>query len=229
MIEDPPLLTIRRRIERPDAARLAKLAGVQTGNLVDAMDGRGALDFAIKPVDPKRASFVGPALTCEPGPSDNLAILAAIALAEPGDVIVAAGDGFTGTAIVGDNMAAMARNRKVAAIVADGLVRDSAGVVGVGLPMFARGITPNSCVKSGPGRIGLPVVAGGVSVESGDIVVGDLDGVVVIPRAQLDAVLDRLVAVRRAEAAFQEKIARGLDCPEAVRALLGSDRVRYVD
>jgi len=220
MIEDPPLLTIRRRIERPDAARLAKLAGVQTGNLVDAMDGRGALDFAIKPVDPKRASFVGPALTCEPGPSDNLAILAAIALAEPGDVIVAAGDGFTGTAIVGDNMAA---------IVADGLVRDSAGVVGVGLPMFARGITPNSCVRSGPGRIGLPVVAGGVSVEAGDIVVGDLDGVVVIPRAQLDVVLDRLAAVRRAEAALQEKIAKGLDCPEAVRALLGSDRVRYID
>jgi len=229
MIEDPPLLTIRRRIERPDAPKLAKLAGVQTGNLVDAMDGRGALDFAIKPVDPKRASFVGPALTCEPGPSDNLAILAAIALAEPGDVIVAAGDGFTGTAIVGDNMAAMARNRKVAAIVADGLVRDSAGVVGVGLPVFARGITPNSCVRSGPGRIGLPVVAGGVSVEAGDIVVGDLDGVVVIPWAQLDVVLDRLAAVRRAEAALQEKILNGLDCPEAVRTLLGSDRVRYVD
>ena len=229
MIEDPPLLTIRRRFLRPDAAKLAQLAGVQTGTLVDAMDGRGALDFAIKPVDPKRAAFVGSALTCEPGPSDNLAILAAIALAEPGDVIVAAGEGFTGTAIVGDNMAAMARNRKVAAIVADGLVRDSAGVVGVGLPVFARGITPNSCVRSGPGRIGLPVVAGGVSVEAGDIVVGDLDGVVVIPWAQLDVVLDRLAAVRRAEAALQEKILNGLDCPEAVRTLLGSDRVRYVD
>ena len=81
----------------------------------------------------------------------------------------------------------------------------------------------------GPGRIGLPVVAGGVSVEAGDIVVGDLDGVVVIPRAQLDVVLDRLAVVRRAEAALQEKIAKGLDCPEAVRALLDSDRVRYVD
>jgi 4-hydroxy-4-methyl-2-oxoglutarate aldolase len=229
MIEDPPLLTVRRRTARPDFAKLGALAGVQTGNLVDAMDGRGALDYAIKPIDPKRSAFVGPALTCEPGPSDNLAILAAIALAAPGDVIVAAGDGFTGTAIVGDNMAAMARNRQVAAIVADGLVRDSAGVVGVGLPMFARGITPNSCAKSGPGRVGLPVVVGGVSVEAGDVVVGDLDGVVVIPRAQLDAVLDRLAAVRRAEAALQEKIARGLDCPEAVRALLGSDRVRYVD
>src|SRR5215472_14222305 len=213
MIEEPPLLTIRRRIPRPDPARLASLAGVQTGNLVDAMDGRGALHYAIKPVDPKRSAFVGPALTCEPGPSDNLAILAAIAIAEPGDVIVAA----------------MARNRKVAAIVADGLMRDSPGLVAVGLPLFARGITPNSCVKSGPGRIGLPIVAGGVGVEAGDIVVGDVDGVVVIPRAQLAAVLDRLAAVRRAEAALQEKIANGLDCPEAVRALLGSDRVRYID
>src|SRR5260370_10633531 len=219
MIEDPPLLTVRRRIPRPDIAKLSALAGVQTGNLVDAMDGRGALDYAIKPVDPKRAAFVGPALTCEPGPSDNLAILAAIALAEPGDVIVAAGDGFNGTAIVGDNMAAMARNRKVAAIVADGLVRDSAGVVGVGLPMFARGITPNSCVRSGPGRIGLPVVAGGVSVEAGDIVVGDLDGVVVIPRAQLDVVLDRLAAVRPAQARPPEEIAEGPDRPAAGPAL----------
>jgi 4-hydroxy-4-methyl-2-oxoglutarate aldolase len=229
MIEEPPILTIRRRIPRPEAARLASLAGVQTGNLVDAMDGRGALDYAIKPVDPARAAFVGPALTCEPGPSDNLAILAAIAMAEPGDVIVAAGEGFTGTAIVGDNMAAMARNRKVAAIVADGLMRDSPGLVAVGLPMFARGITPNSCVKSGPGRIGLPVVVGGVVVESGDVIVGDVDGVVVVPRAQLDAVLDRLAAVRRAEAALQAEIAKGLDCPESVRALLASDRVRYID
>ena len=118
---------------------------------------------------------------------------------------------------------------RVSAIVADGLMRDSPGLIAVGLPLFARGITPNSCVKSGPGRIGLPIVAGGVGVDAGDIVVGDVDGVVVIPRAQLDAVLDRLAAVRRAEAALQEKIAKGLDCPETVRALLSSDRVRYVD
>jgi 4-hydroxy-4-methyl-2-oxoglutarate aldolase len=229
MIEDPPLLTIRRRIPRPDTTALAGFVDVQTGNLVDAMEGRGALDYVIKPIDPARATFVGPALTCEPGPSDNLAILAAIALAEPGDVIVAAGDGFTGTAIVGDNMAAMARNRRVAAIVVDGLVRDSPGVIGVGLPVFARGVTPNSCVRSGPGRIGLPLVAGGVRVDAGDVVVGDRDGVVIVPRASVGAVLERLAAVRRAESALQEKIAGGLDCPEDVRKLLSSDRVRYVD
>jgi 4-hydroxy-4-methyl-2-oxoglutarate aldolase len=229
MIEDPPVLTIRRKIARPERAALAGFAGVQTGNLVDAMEGRGALHFSVKPIDPDRAIFVGSALTCETGPSDNLAILAAIALAEPGDVIVAAGDGFTGTAIVGDNMAAMARNRKIAAIVADGLVRDSPGVIGVGLPVFARGVTPNSCVRTGPGRVGLPVVVGGVSVEAGDVVVGDRDGVVIVPRGSIVAVLERLAAVRRAEHALQEKIAAGLDCPPDVRGLLSSNRVRYVD
>ncbi len=229
MIEDPPLLTIRRRFPRTDGASLAKLAGVPTGNLVDAMAGRGALDFAIKPIDRDRASFVGSALTCETGPSDNLAVLAALALAEKGDVIVAAADGFTGTAIIGDNLAAMARNRGVAALVTDGLVRDSAGVVGVGLPVFARGVTPNSCVRSGPGTVGLPVVVGGVAVAPGDIVVGDRDGVVVVARRDLESVLARLAAVLKAEADLQAQIARGLTHPDAVAALLGSDRVRFVD
>src|SRR5215470_65405 len=229
MIKDPPLLTVRRHFERPSRDLIAKLAGAQTGHVVDALLGRGALDQAVKPVDPARAQFAGSALTCETGPSDNLAIAATIAIAAPGDVIVAASDAFTATAVVGDNLAAMAKNKGVVAIVIDGMARDSEGIVGVGLPVFARGITPNSCVRSGPGRVGLPVVAGGVSVEAGDIVVGDPDGVVVIPWAQLDLVLDRLTAVHRAEAALQEKIAKGLDCPEAVCALLSSDRVRYVD
>src|SRR5581483_7052165 len=99
------------------------------------------------------------ALPCETGPSDNLAILAAISIAEPGDVVVAASDAFTGTAVIGDNVSALARNRGVAALVTDGLVRDTPGIIGVELPVFARGVTPNSCMRSGPGRVGLPVVA----------------------------------------------------------------------
>ena len=183
MLKDPPLLTIRRNFERPSRDLIAKLAGAQTGHIVDALLGRGALDQAVKPVDPERAQFVGAALTCETGPSDNLAILAAIAVAEPGDVIVAASDGFSATAVVGDNVAAMAKNKGVVAIVIDGMARDSEGIVGVGLPVFARGITPNSCVRSGPGKIGLPIVCGGVAVQPGDVVLGDRDGVVIIPRA----------------------------------------------
>src|SRR3954451_4298989 len=171
MIEDPPLLTIRRDFVRPAAELVARCKDVPTGNLVDCMDGYGALDYRIKPIDPARALFFGPAVTCATGPSDNLAIFGAIAQARPGDVIVVASDGFTGTASIGDNLAGMARNRGAVAMVTDGLVRDLAGLDRIGLPIAARGVTPNSCVRSGPGPVGLPVIAGGVAVESGDIVV----------------------------------------------------------
>ena len=187
MLEDPPLLVIRKSWSRPDAALVARLAGAQTSHACDAMNGRGGLSPSIKAVDPARASFVGVAVTCETGPSDNLAILAGVARAEPGDVIVAAADGFTGTAVVGDIVAMMASNAKCAAIVIDGMARDIIGLEGVGVPIFSCGITPNSCVRSGPGKVGFPIIAGGVAIEPGDVILGDRDGVVVIPQAQLAA------------------------------------------
>jgi len=229
MIEEPPLLTIRRHFERTDAAALSELVGVPTGHLTDAMNGRGALDFAIRAVELSQARFVGSALTCDTGPSDNLAVLAAISMAQPGDVIVAAADGFTGTAIIGDNLAAMARNRGVVAIVTDGLARDTDGIIEVGLPVFSHGVTPNSCVRSGPGRIGFPVVVGGAAVEPGDAVVGDRDGVVIVPRRKLGEVLAALKTIAAAEAALQARIKAGLAQLDSVDGLLRSSRVRYVD
>jgi len=229
MLKDPPLLTIRRAFARADRALLAKLQGAQTGHIVDAMQGRGALDHRIKPVDPETAQFVGTALTCETGPSDNLAILAALVVAQPGDVIVAAADGFSQTAVVGDNVTMMAKNKGVAAIVIDGMARDSYGIVPVGLPVFARGITPNSCVRSGPGKVGLPIVCGGVAVQSGDVLVGDRDGVVVIPRADAAGIAALLDEIRRAEAETQAKIRAGMTHLDSVAALLNSDKVAYVD
>lgn len=151
MLEDPPLLTIRRAWSRPPAERLAKLKGVQTGQAVDAMDGRGGLDHSIKAIDPETSAFVGTAVTCKTGPNDNLAILAAIALAQPGDVVVAASEGFMQAAVIGDNVAWCAKNKGLAALVIDGMARDLEGLLPVGLPIFARGITPNSGVRSGPG------------------------------------------------------------------------------
>jgi 4-hydroxy-4-methyl-2-oxoglutarate aldolase len=229
MLKDPPLLTIRRTFQRPPRALLAKLEGAQTGHIVDAMQGRAALDHRIKPVDPACSQFVGAALPCQPGADDNLAILAALALAQPGDVIVAAGDGFCSTASVGDNVTMMAKNKGVVAIVIDGMARDSYGIVPVGLPVFARGITPNSCVKSGPGRVGLPIVCGGVTVEPGDVVLGDRDGVVVIAQAKLEAIVAALDEIRRMEEEMQKKIRAGLTHPAHIDDLLKSDRVAYVD
>jgi 4-hydroxy-4-methyl-2-oxoglutarate aldolase len=229
MIADPPLLTVRRRFPRPSRVSLRALSKAQTGHLVDAMEGRGALDFTIKPLDPGRSRFIGTALTCETGPSDNLAIFGALTLAQPGDVIVAAADAFTGTAVIGDNLALMAKNRGVAALITDGMARDTTGIFKAALPVFSRGVTPNSCVRNGPGRIGLPIVCGGVAVESGDVIAGDEDGVVVVPRALIESVTRRLAEVIKAEKALQARIAKGLGVLDSVAELMGSDRVRYLD
>jgi 4-hydroxy-4-methyl-2-oxoglutarate aldolase len=229
MIDEPPLLQVRRQFRRPEPSLVQQFRDAPTGFLVDCMDGRGAVDWRIKPVDPERATFVGSALPCLCGPGDNLALLAAMTVAQPGDVILAAGEGFEGLAICGDRVAGMARNRGVVAIVLDGMARDAAGIRGAGLPLFCRGITPNSCNASGPGTVGEPIVVGGVSVRPGDLVVGDNDGVVVVPQERIEAVLAKLERVKAAETAMDAKVANGLGIPAVIERLTAAGQVKYLD
>ncbi len=106
----------------------------------------------------------------------------------------------------------------------------SKGIVEVGLPVFSRGITPNSCVKTGPGRVGFPIVAGGVAIEPGDVVIGDQDGVVIVPQRMLDGVIARVQAIREAEAKVIANITENrLSAMPRIAELLKSDRVKYVD
>lgn len=229
MIEDPPLLTVRRRFARPTRAQLDAFAGVPTGFVADAMNGRGALDARIKPIGRTPASFHGVAITCHAGPADNLALFGALAHGGPGDVMVCATDGFAETAVTGDLLLGMARNRGLAGFVTDGMVRDVPGIEAVGLPCFAAGVTPNSPVRNGPGTVGMPVVVGGVAVGSGDIVVGDGDGIVAVPFSAIEAVIARLVAVKAAEAALDAKVRGGLQLPDFIRAMMDAGRFREVD
>ena len=215
MIEAPPLLTIRPPVARPGAARVEAFAGLPTGFIIDAMNGRGALDGAVKPIA-GGAAFCGVALPCEAGPSDNLAVFGALEAAQPGDVVVCASDGFRATAIIGDLLAGMMKNAGIAAFVTDGFVRDIVGIRAVGLPCYAAGVTPNSPVRNGPGTVGLPVVVGGVVVGPGDIVVGDEDGVVVVPSARIAETLARLPLVRKAEADLEAKVKAGLVMPDFI-------------
>ena len=229
MTEDPPLLQIRRKIDRPTASLLERFRNVPTEHLVDAMDGRGALEYTVKAIDPANAAFVGSAVTCLCAPGDNLAIVAALAQMQQHDVIVAATDSHTSLAVVGRRVTGMARNRGAVAVVTDGLARDVAGIKATGVPVFCRGVTPNSAAADGPGTVGQPVVVGGIAVASGDIVIGDADGVVVVPRWRVDDVLIRLEAVRAREADLAGKLAAGLGVPRRVTELLASRRVRYLD
>lgn len=229
MIKDPPLLTIRRHFPRPAAALVAAFKGVPTGHLVDAMGGRGCLDHSIRPLFPQNAGLVGVAITCNAGPADNLAVFGALDAAVRGDVMVAGTDAFMKTAVTGDLLLGMARNRGVVGFVTDGLVRDLPGLEAVGLPIFCAGVTANSPARNGPGSVGLPVVLGDTVVHSGDILVGDRDGVVVVPRDQAERVLHSLAAIRAAEQDLEAKVREGLEVPDFIRAILASDHVELLD
>ena len=222
MIDEPPLLTIRRRFPRPTPEQVAALRGVPTGNLVDAMGGRGCLRHDIRALFPDKAAMVGVAVTCRTGPADNLALFGAVDVAGPRDVLVAATDRCTSTAVTGDLLLGMARNKGVAGFVTDGLVRDRPGLWAVGLPIFCAGVTANSPARSGPGHIGTPVVIGDVAVDAGDVLVGDSDGVVVVPRERIDAVIGELVRVRAAEQALEAKVRDGLTVPGFIQEILSS-------
>lgn len=226
MINETPLLTINTRIKRPDPAKIAALKGAQTSHIVDSMDGRGALDWTIKPLDPANAKFCGPAITARAWPADNLAVYGAIEQAQKGDVIMVASDGYKATAVVGDLVVGTMRNKGVAALVLDGMARDRAGIIATGIPVFAAGITPNSPAKTGPGTVNLPITIAGVPVSPGDVIVGDEDGVVVIPLAQLDAVLASLKLVLAAEAKAEAVVKGGSIMSEAAGKILASDRIK---
>jgi len=208
MIEEPPPLAFAASIERPPSALVERFRRIPTSFIVDAMNGAGALDWRIKRL--VGGPLVGVALTCDCGPLDNLAFMAALAQCKPGDVLVVATGFYTGAAVTGDLLMYVARNRGAAGYVSDGLVRDLDDLEAVGLPVFALGVTPNSPQRRGPGSVGLPVVCGGVTVASGDVVVGDRDGVVVVPRARIEDTLKNLERVKAMEAKTLERVRAGL-------------------
>jgi regulator of RNase E activity RraA len=227
MIGEPLALSIRRRIQRPAPQVLRAFRGAPSGFVTDAFNGRGCLDFRIKPLTPDM-TLCGPAVTALCSPGDILAAMAILDFVKKGDVIVIATFGDTIEAKIGDLWLHEARKRGVAGVVCDGLVRDVKGLLAAGVPVFSRGVAPNAGHKTGPGEINLGVSCGGVSIGPGDIVVGDRDGVVAVPLAQTAAVAAQLALVKRKEAEAEKKLARGASFEFWSAAAL-KGRVRYVD
>ena len=229
MLEDPPILTVRRRQRRPSEAQVLAFRDAMTGNVADCMDGRGAMTPSIKPHDPAIAVISGPVLTCFAYPADNLAVVAALHLAQPGDIIVCANDACSTTALVGDLVCGMMKNKGVAGLVTDGMIRDQIGIEPWKLPIFCNGVTPNSPARTGPGTVGLPITIGGVAVETGDMAICDRDGVVIVPFDRIDEVAATLAALKKAETAVEEKVLAGMTEPDYIAELLQSTKTRYVE
>ncbi len=227
MIGEPPLIRLLTKgsRKRPTQEQIDAFAGAQTGHVCDALGGSGALDPMIKPMDGCPISFCGPALTADCGPADLLALACALHEVTPGDVVIAAVDGHQGCAVIGDMVVGMAKNAGAVGFVTDGMVRDIQGIRDVRFPVFATGINPNSPMAKGPGAVGHPVHVGGRRVASGDMLIGDEDGVVAVPYEQIDAVLKALDEVRKAEVGLEAKVNAGLKHREDIPDLLASDAV----
>ncbi len=219
MLENPPLLTIRRPVRRPSQAQIEAFRGIPASFVADAMGGTGTLDTAISPPGLGRdipAHAVGPALTAENWAGDLLATVAALRVLQPGDMLMAGAGGFRGCAAAGDLVIGMARNAGAAGFVTDGPLRDYAALIEVGLPVWSAGLNPASPSAKGPGKVGGPLMIGGRQVETGDMIVADRDGVVVVPFDRIDAVISALETVKQLEAATEAAVKAGATSLEAV-------------
>jgi 4-hydroxy-4-methyl-2-oxoglutarate aldolase len=213
-----------RDFVRPDPDLVFAFAEVAASEAANLLGSPGGLSHRIGRICGSDR-FAGPALTVQVPPGDNLAVLAGLGLARPGDVMVVATEECDGVAMIGDRIAGMAANCGMAGIVTDGLVRDRAGMARIGLPVHARGLSPNSPRREGPGVVGGNIRLGEIQVAAGDLIVGDEDGVAVLPRDRLAEALERLRRLRREEEAAAGAIAAGLRCPAWVAELLsGSGR-----
>ncbi|MGB0659020.1 MAG: RraA family protein [Mangrovicoccus sp.] len=230
MLQKPHLLRIKRPNRRPSEAQIKAFEGMPASFVSDAMGGAGALDTAIAPPsNAVSASVVGVALTVENTPGDLQATLAGLHFLQPGDIFMVNAGGYLGCSASGDLVTGMAKNAGALGFVIDGPMRDIAGIEAVGLPVWCMGLNPSSPTVQGPGKIGYPTLIGGQPVETGDIIVADRDGVVVVPFAQIDAVIAVLPKVKADEEEMEAKVAEGLKGFDTVAALLKSDQVAYED
>jgi regulator of RNase E activity RraA len=213
---------------RPSVDQIASYQGTPTGNVCDATDRLNAMDHRIKPLDPT-LHLCGPALTVRTRPGDNLMVWKAIDIARPGDVLVIATYGFASTSTFGENVVIAAKAKGIAGIVCDGLCRDATGIRATGLPAFSIGCVPSSPSKDGPGEIGGAISCGGAAVHPGDLIIGDEDGVVVVPFADISAVGERLAAIAAKEIKTQADLAAGLLVPAWVDALLREKGCETID
>lgn len=182
----------------------------------DAAKGMTSISPAIKPLQ-GQYTLCGRAVTVKAVPGDNTAVLRGIRAAQPGDVLVVDAQGYVDRSMIGDFFAAAAQLLGVSGLVVDGSIRDVAAITASGWPVFCRAVTSAASGKHGTGEINVPVTCGGVTVRTGDIIIGDADGVVVIPQERaaelLAAAQDKL---RRDE----ERAVRNLASPAAAKAYL---------
>ena len=188
---------------------LATLRPLGAPTIYEAQGAKGALDHGIKPIDPT-VRLAGPALTVDCRPADNLMLHYAVQKARPGDVLVVDAKAFMEAGPWGDVLTLQAMQVGIAGLVINGCVRDANLIIELGFPVFCRGLSIKGTGKFQPGRINVPITIGDTLIHPGDYIVGDRDGVAVIPAGELEQTLSRSLAREEKEAGQRKAIEQGV-------------------
>ncbi len=199
---------IHQRSRKVGQSSIAAFRSIPVANISDSMSRLVAGGARLRPLH-AGGGMAGPAFTVKTRPGDNLMVHKALDLAEPGDVVVVDAGGELSQAIVGDLMLSYAIKRGLAGVVINGAIRDLDFVAGQRFPVYAAGVTHRGPYKDGPGEINGPVAIDGMVIQPGDLVLGDMDGLLCVPFEVLAEVLAAAQAKQQAEATEHAAIEAG--------------------
>ncbi len=171
----------------------------------DAMEGLNNLAPSIKPLK-EQYKLAGRAFTVKIPVGDNLAVLKAIREAKSGDILVVDAKGDQYRAIAGDFVVGMMKTLGIGGLVVDGVIRDIVGIKELNFPVFCKGTAVAASGKAGVGEINVPISCGGMNINPGDLIIGDADGVVVVPQAIEQEILAKALGKLQKDQAREEKI-----------------------
>jgi len=188
--------------------QINQLRDLGAATVYEAQGAKGALDHGVKPIDPS-VKLAGPAYTVDCRPADNLMLHYAVQKARPGDVLVVDAKAFMEAGPWGDVLTIQAMKVGIAGLVINGCVRDASLIIELGFPVFCRGLSIKGTGKNQPGKVGVPVLIGDVQINPGDIVVGDRDGIVVVPEAEVGSAIATSLAREAKEVQQRKAIQEG--------------------
>ncbi|MDR1018310.1 MAG: RraA family protein [Lachnospiraceae bacterium] len=197
--------------EMPDLEVMKQFKTIPASNTADVMSRNSAMNPRINLVSkPHDQMMVGPAFTVKSRAGDNLLIHAALNFCNEGDVVVISNEEDNTRALIGEVMMAyLMYQKKIAGIVIDGPIRDIDEIGNWDFPVYCTGTTPGGPYKEGPGEINVPISCGGISIDPGDIILGDPDGVICIPKADAAVILEDAKKFKEADEAKLEKSKNG--------------------
>jgi 4-hydroxy-4-methyl-2-oxoglutarate aldolase len=199
--KDDNMAHVITKFERPSGELISAFGNIGSATVYEAAGRKGSVDPAIKPLY-RRFKLLGPALTVQCFPNDNLMLHKALEIAQPGDVIVASTNAYPDAGYFGGLMATSAKARGIGGLAIDGCIRDSLEIIDMGFSIFCKGTCIRGTEKRNLGAVNHSLLFGDVIINPGDLIIGDDDGISVVPLDKIEIVLE--ASRKRVEKEFEK-------------------------